>query len=267
MAFWREQDNSNGCRTIGLCRPCLLSTFAVFVLLSAHSNIHSHPLFDTFATFTGSPLPSGKDSIGKAQESIPICSVFSSLLAVWPGSWGGCISGVLAARGCAWHDTHSPHRAEGHIWEQKHKICARPSAACCQRSTWEIPPLRYVKSPPVGTTSGALAFQPVESESWHGKLHLQFPARSYKGQAQLWTSTAVLKVPFLHGENPKKGTRLLWWPAEKEPRYHWDCLGHTGGKQRVRKSQCWTASCRKHRGALRRSFHRISLPKKYSALC
>lgn len=61
----------------------------------------------------------------------------------------------------------------------------------------------------MGTTSGALAFQLVESESWHGKLHLQFPARSYKGQAQLWTLPAVLKVPFLHGENTKKGTRLL----------------------------------------------------------
>lgn len=54
-------------------------------------------------------------------------------------------------------------------------------------------------------------------------------------------------------------------PAEKEPRYHWDCLGRTGGKQRARKSQCWTASCRKHRGALRTSFCCISLPKKHSA--
>lgn len=133
--------------------------------------------------------------------------------------------------------SQDPLSLQVRIQQEKHRKASL--FAVCSARCWPCgPPLRYVKSPPVGTTSGALAFQPVESESWHGKSHLQFPARSYKGQAQLWTSTAVLKVPFLHGENPKKGTRLLWWPAEKEPRYHWDCLGHTGGKQRVRKSQC-----------------------------
>lgn len=145
MAFWREQDNSNGCKTIGLRRPCLLSAF-VFVLLSEHRNIHSHPLFDTSATFTGSPLPPGKDSIGKAQESIPICSVFSSLLARQLGGvhqWGPGGKGMRVA----WRTQPALGRG-AHLRAETQEMCpptccmlperhaGNPTVEVCEKGGW-----------------------------------------------------------------------------------------------------------------------------------
>lgn len=160
MAFWREHDNSNGCKAIGLCRPCLLSTFTIFVLLSEHRNIHSCPLFDTFATFTGSSLPPGKNSIQKAQENIPICSMQTVQLAAGSAArqtggvhqWGPGGKGMRVA----WHTQPALGRG-AHVRAETQEIC--PSK-CCNLPKKHVgnPTVQVCEKPPCVLLVGLLPF-------------------------------------------------------------------------------------------------------------